>query len=64
MQICSRCFLYSLRLKNETNEQKGGFLSRLLGTLQAGLLGNLLPGKEIVRVGYGNVLTQFVLSWL
>ena len=32
-------------IKNETNEQKGGFLSLLLGTLGASLLGNLLTGK-------------------
>ena len=29
-------------VKNETKEQKGGFLSMLLGTLGASLLGNLL----------------------
>ena len=40
--------------KNETNEQKGGFLSMLLGTLGANLLGNLLSGKGIVRAGSGN----------
>ena len=28
-------------IKNETKEQKGGFLSMLLGTLGASLLGNL-----------------------
>ena len=51
--------------KNETKEQKGGFLSMLLGTLGASLLGNLLKGKgikanfenkkgkRIVRTGYG-----------
>ena len=33
-------------IKNETKEQKGGFLSMLLGTLRASLLGNLLAGKE------------------
>ena len=32
-------------IKNETREQKGGFLSMLLGTLGASLLGNLLAGK-------------------
>ena len=32
-------------------EQKGGFLSLLLGTLGASLLGNLLTGKGIVRAG-------------
>ena len=41
-------------IKNETKEQKGGFLSMLLGTLGASLLGNLLAGKEIVRAGSGN----------
>ena len=41
-------------IKNETKEQKGGFLSMLLGTLGASLLGNLLTGKGIVRVGSGN----------
>ena len=41
-------------IKNETKEQKGGFLSMLLGTLGASLLGNVLAGKEIVRAGSGN----------
>ena len=41
-------------IENETNEQKGGFLSMLLGTLGASLLGNLLTGKGIESVGYGN----------
>ena len=41
-------------IKNKTKEQKGGFLSMLLGTLGASLLGNLLAGKEIVRAGSGN----------
>ena len=41
-------------IKNETKEQKGGFLSMLLGTLGASLLGNLLAGKGIVRAGCGN----------
>ena len=40
-------------IENETKEQKGGFLSMLLGTLGASLLGNLLTGKGIVRAGYG-----------
>ena len=40
--------------KNETKEQKGGFLSILLGTLGASLFGNLLAGKGIVRAGYEN----------
>ena len=33
-------------IKNETKEQKGGFLSMLLATLGASLLGNLLAGKQ------------------
>ena len=41
-------------IKNETKEQKGGFLSMLLGTLGASLLGNLLAGKGIVKAGLGN----------
>ena len=41
-------------IRNETKEQKGGFLSMLLGTLVASLLGNLLAGKGIVRASAGN----------
>ena len=41
-------------IKNETKEQKGGFLSMLLGNLGASLLRNLLAGKGIVRNGSGN----------
>ena len=41
-------------IKNEKKERKGGFLSMLLGTLGANLLGNLLAGKGIVRAGSGN----------
>ena len=40
--------------KSDTKEQKGGFLSVLLGTLGASLLQNLLSGKGIVRAGTGN----------
>ena len=40
-------------IKNEMKEQKGGFLSMLLGTLGASLLGNLLTGKGIVRADTG-----------
>ena len=39
--------------KNEIKEQKGRFLSILLGTLGASFLGNLLAGKRIVRAGSG-----------
>ena len=47
--------------QNEVKVQKGGFLSTLLGTLGASLLGSLLAGKGIrradegiVRAGEGN----------
>ena len=51
-------------IKNEKKQQKGGFLSMLLGTLGASLLGNVFAriwragsgnkkGKEIIRAGYG-----------
>ena len=36
-------------VQNEVEEQKGRFLSMLLGTLVASLLGNLLTGKGIYR---------------
>ena len=46
----------SKTIENETKEQKGGFLSMLLGTLGTSLLGNLLTGgKGIVRAGEGIV---------
>ena len=45
-------------IKNETKEQKGGFLSMLLGTLGASLLRNLLTGKGIVRAGTGRSLSS------
>ena len=41
-------------IKNKTQEQKGGFLSILLGSLGGTLLGNLLTGKGIVTAGSGN----------
>ena len=43
-------------IENETKEQRGGFLSMLLGTLGVSLLGNLLTGRKgIVRTGEGVV---------
>ena len=46
----------SKTIENETKEQKGGFLSMLLGTLGALLLGNLLSGgKGIMHAGEGIV---------
>ena len=41
-------------IENETKEQRGAFLSMLLDTLAASLLGNLLTGKGNVRAGSGN----------
>ena len=48
-------------VQNQAKELRGGFLSMLLGTLGASLLGNILAGKGInragegvVRAGYGN----------
>ena len=41
-------------IENETKEQRGGFLSVLLGTLGASLLGNLLSGKGMMRTGEGS----------
>ena len=38
-------------IQNEAKEQKGGFLSILLATLGASLLGNLLTGKGTIRAG-------------
>ena len=42
-------------IKTETKEQKGRFLSILLGTLGASLIGNLLTRKETVGAGKGTV---------
>ena len=43
-------------IEKETKEQRGGFLSMLLGTLGASLLENLLTGRKgIVRAGEGVV---------
>ena len=52
-------------VKNEVKEQKGGFLSMLLGTLGASLLGDLLTKdlsdrgviraeEAAIRAGYGS----------
>ena len=42
-------------IKNEAKEQNGGFLSMLLGTLGASLLGDLLKGKGVIRAGEGKI---------
>ena len=38
-------------IKVESKEQKGGFLSMLLGALGASLLGNMLAGKGVLTAG-------------
>ena len=40
-------------VQSEVKEQKGGFLSMLIGTLGASLFGNLLTGKGVSRAGKG-----------
>ena len=42
-------------VKNDVKEQRGGFLSILLGTLDTSLLGNLLAGKGTNGAGEGIV---------
>ena len=42
-------------VQNEIKEQKGGFLSMLLGILGASSWGNILAGKGINRAGEGIV---------
>ena len=60
----------SKTIQNEAKEQRGGFLSMLLGRIGASLLGDILTGweinrvweevkaksqgREIIRAGYGN----------
>ena len=49
----------SKTIQNEAKEQRGGFLSMLLGTLGASLLGDVLTknlsGKGVVRAGEGTI---------
>ena len=46
-------------IQNEAKEQRGGFLSMLLGTLEASLLGDILSkglsGKGVIRAGEGTI---------
>ena len=49
----------SKTIQNEATEQKGGFLSLLLGTLSASLLGNILAGKGMNRAGEGIVRASY-----
>ena len=45
-------------VQNEVKEQKGGFLSMLLGTLGASLLGNLLTSPGVNRAGKGRGINR------
>ena len=45
-------------MQNEVKEQKGGFLSILLGTLGASLLGNYLTEQGVNRVGKGRGINR------
>ena len=51
-------------VQNEAKEQKGGFLSMLLSTLDASLLGNILTGRGINRAGKGGEINRAGKSWL
>ena len=42
-------------VENEVKEQKGFFLSMLLGTRDASLLGNMLAGGDVIRAGEGTI---------
>ena len=49
----------SKTIENETKEQRGGFLSMLLVTLGASILGNLLTGgKGIITAGEGSIASR------
>ena len=45
----------SERIQHEAKGQRGGFLSMLLGTLGASLLGDILSGKDVIRAGEGTI---------
>ena len=49
-------------IQNEAKEQKRIFLSMLLDALGASLLGNILAGKEINRVGKGYTRVDYRFS--
>ena len=46
-------------VQNEVKEQKRGFLSMLLCTLGASLLGNLLTGRGMNRAGEGIIRASY-----
>ena len=43
----------SEKIKNEAKDQKSGFLSMLLGTLAASILGITFSGKGVIRADEG-----------
>ena len=45
----------SKTIKDEAKEQKGGFLSMLLGAHGASLLGNMLASIGVIRAGEGAI---------
>ena len=51
-------------IQHEAKEQRGGFLSMLLGTLGASLLGDVLSkglsGKGVIRAGEGTIRAGYV----
>ena len=49
----------SKTIQNEVKEQKGGFISMLLGTLEASLLENILAGKVINKAGEGFIRAYY-----
>ena len=46
-------------IQNKAKEQRGGYLSMLLGTLGVSLLGNILAGKGINRAGEGIARAEY-----
>ena len=53
------CEISFNKIQHEAKEQRGGFLSMLLGTLGASLLGDVLSkglsGKGVIRAGEGTI---------
>ena len=45
-------------IENEAQKQKNGFLSILLSTLVASLLGNLLADKSVIRAEKGTITAE------
>ena len=54
-------------IQHEAKEQRGGFLSMLLGTLGACLLGDVLSkglsGKGVIRAGEGTIRAGYGSNW-